>query len=342
MSVLQNIVEKFKPRPTDVNGVDFDIEETKLLRIRKNGSELNIVGVDTLPAFDFSAKNFQKTSVTIPLAIRSNYAAICLNVPGTSLKLLTTPGAIDAAFDEKLARNLGLPEDTTDRLSYRVLAQGSGRSESRVLAVGLPEPESTNCVSLFSSGLPAPWRFEASPVATLSAFEAGPVNAGEHETIGFIDFSARACGFSIFHKKSLVLLRRFDLGMEKVFNKITTSLNVDMATASNILADEAFDITDLLQDILQPLFSQLVVSREFIERRDSCSVQAIYLSGAFSSSDTAIQLIEHKLTIPVVPWNPFDIPNLSLPSPLPPELERQPWRFAAALGAALATFEEDE
>ena len=342
MTVFEKIAEKIKPKPIDVNGIDFDIGETKVVRIRKNGSELSLIGLDTLPSFDFSPKQFQASSFSIPLKLRSNYASICLNISGTSLKLLTTPGAIDASFDEKLARNLGLPDDTTDRLGYRILLEGSGRSESRILAVGLPEPESTNCLSLFSSGLPAPWRFGASPVAALTAFEAGPVTADENQTVGFIDFSTRACTFSIFHKKSLMLLRRFDLGMEKVFSKITTSLNVDMTTASSILADEAFDISDLLHDILQPLFSQLVVSREFIERRDNCSVQTIYLSGPFSNSDTAIQLIESKMTIPVMPWNPFEICNLTLPSPLPPEIEKDPWRFAAALGAALSTFEEEE
>ena len=339
MNAFQKIAEKFKPKPTDVNGIDLDTSGTKIVRVRKTGEEFTLLGVDVLPAIDCSQQPAH--TLTIPAKLRASYAALCLNAHGTSLKILTTPGAIDESFDQKLARNLGLAEDTEDRLGYRLLAEGSGRTESRVLAVGIPEHDATNCLSLFPSGLPAPWSLEASPVATLTAFEAGPVMTQESPTLGLIDFSSRACCFSIFHKKSLVLLRSFDFGTEKVFSKITTSLNVDHATASNILADEAFDVSDLLHDILQPLFSQLVVSKEFIERRDSCSVQALYISGAFSKSDTAIRLMEKALNISILPWDPFSIPNLSTPTPLSEEYDRNRWQFGAALGAALGALEEE-
>ena len=341
MSVFQKLADKLKPKPTDVNGIDFDMSATKVVRVRKVGEELTLAGVDILAPVDCSLSDFTPPTFSIPSKIRANYAAISLNVHGTALKLLTTPGAVDDAFDQKLARNLGLPDDTLDRLGYRILVEGSGRAESRILAVGIPEPDATNCLSLFATGMPAPWHFEASPVAALTAFEAGPVATGSSNTIGFLEFSSRACCFSIFHKKSLMLIRRFDFGMEKVFNKITTSLNVDHATASNILSDEAFDVSDLLHDILQPLFSQLVVSRDFIERRDNCSLQGLYISGSFSTSDTALELIEKALNITVTPWDPFDIPNLSIPTALPAEYDSNRWQFGAALGAALGTFEEE-
>ena len=340
MSVFQKIAEKIKPRPTDVNGIDFDTSGTKILRMRKTGEDLSLTGIDILPPVDCSQKEMATSSLSIPAKLRASYAAISVSIPGTSLKLLTTPGAIDASFENKLARNLGLPEDTTDRLGYRVLQEGSGRSESRILAVGLPEPAASNCLRLFASGLPAPWRLGASAVETLTAFEAGPIATAEPRTIGLLDFYAKRCCFSIFHNKSLVLLRCFEFGMEDVFRKITTSLNVDMTTAASILSDEAFDISDLLHDILQPLLTQLVVSRDFIERRDNCSLQSISICGLFSDSDTAIEKMEQALNIPVSPWDPFDIPRLTIASPLPPEFDTRRWRFAAALGAAIATFEE--
>ncbi len=300
------------------------------------------MGIDVLPAVDHDQDNAPVSSLTIPAKLRARYASICLNIPGISQKILTTPGAIDHAFDEKLARNLGLPDDTTDRLGYQILKQGTGRSESRVLAIGLPEPAASQYLRLFSSGLPAPWRISAATVETLNAFEAGPVINSGSNTIGILDFCARRCCFSIFHNKSPVLLRCFDFGMDNVFSKITNSLNVDLATAANILSDEAFDISDLLHDILHPLFTQLVVSRDFIERRDNCSVQSVYLCGAFSQSETVMAKIEQTLNVPVIPWDPFDIPGLTLAAPLPAAFENQRWRFAAALGAALAALEGEE
>jgi len=341
MSLLQKFVDKLKSHPTDVNGIDFGASGTKIVRLRKNGETLSLVGIDILPAVDFQQNDPHALSFDVPAKLRARYAAICLNSPAISLKLLSFPGAIDASFEKKLARHLGLAEDTPDRLGYQVIQEASGRAESRVLAVALPEPESSNCLDLFASGLPAPWRLEASPVATLTTFQAGPVQAIDAPTIGLIDFSSLFCTLSVFHKKNLVLLRRFDFGMEKVLGKITTSLNVDHGTASNILADGAFDVSDLLHDIMQPLFSQLVVSRDFVEHRENCSLNTLYITGAFASSGAAIKQIERALNLSVVPWDPFALHSLSMAIPLPQAYENQRWRFAAALGAAIATFEED-
>jgi len=340
MSFLQKITKKFKPHPTDINGIDFGASGTKLVRLRKMGETLSLVGLEILPPIDFRQNDLHPNLLNIPPKLRAHYAAICLNAPGISLKLLTLPGMIDGTFDQKLARNLGLAEDTPDRLGYRIIVEGSGRAESRILALGLPEPEASHCLSLFAAGLPAPWQFEAAPVATLTAFEAGPIQTAGSQAIGLIDFSTRFCTFSIFNKKTLALLRRFDFGMEKVFSKITASLNVDQATASNILADGAFDVSDLLYEIMQPLFSQLVVSRDFIERRENCSVNTLFLSGSFATSDAAMHQIARALNVTVTPWNPFDISSLAVATPVPPEYENQRWRFAAALGAAIAAFEE--
>lgn len=341
MSIIQTFTERFKPRPTDVNGIDIDPDGTYVIRVRKTGDSMSLTGIETFDAIDISQGHISPSTLNIPAKTKANYAAICLSTPGTTLKLLTQPGNIDAGFEEKLTRNLGLPEDATDRIGYTIVSEGA-RSESRVLAVGLPEPQASNCMSLFSSGLPAPWTLEASPVAALTAFASGPVqNEKDTPTIGLIDFRAQGCTFSIFHKKSVVLLRQFDFGMNKVFQRITSSLNVDLNTANNILADGAFDISDLLSEIMQPLFSQLIVSREFIERRENCSMQGLYLSGEFASSQVATQQLEKALNVSATNWDPFDIPNLSLATDLPPELDAQRWRFASALGAAIAVFEEN-
>ena len=342
MSVFQHIAERFKPKPTDVNGIDFGQKNTKVVRLRKSGDDISLSDIELLPPIDLMQESSLPSSLSIPVKSRANYASLAVDVPGIIVKLLTVPGAIDESFNDKLARNLGLHDDTTDRIGYRILKQGSGRSESRILAVAMPESAAHRCAHLFATGLPAPWRLGSSVVDTLTAFEAGPVAAQTNNTIAILDFSAKRCCFSIFHKASLVLFRTFEFGMENVFNKISTTLNVDRETATNILADEAFDISDLLQETLQPLFTQLVVSRDFIERRDNCSLQSIHLCGAFSQSDTAMAKIEQALNTSVLPWDPFRIPNLSVVTSIDDVMENQKWRFAPALGAALAAFEEEE
>ncbi len=341
MCAWQNFTERFKPRPSDVNGIDFGSSATKVVRIRRSGDEYALLGTEILPALDLAQATAHPNSFTIPLRIRARFAAIALNVPSMSVKLLTLPGALDPHLDDKLARHLGLSEDTTDRLGYHVVAEGSGRSESRVLAAGLPEAEASAYLRLFANGLPAPWSLEVSPIATLTAFQAGPVRTATDPAVGLVDFSTRFCTFSIFYRKSLVLLRRFDFGMDKILRRITSSLNVDDATAANILADNAFDISELIGDIMQPLFSQLILSRDFVERRENCSITNLFLTGSLANAHAAISQIERVMNLSASVWDPFLATKLTVPSPIPPDWDQQHWRFAAAIGAALAVLEEN-
>ena len=342
MGVWQNISERFSPRPSDVNGVDFGSTATKVVRIRRSGDEYALVGTEILPALDLAQATAHPNAFSIPLRIRARFAAVSLNVPSMSVKLLTLPGGLDPHLDQKLARHLGLPDDTTDRLGYHIVAEGAGRSESRVLAAALPENEANAYMRLFANGLPAPWSLEVSPIATLTAFTAGPVSTATDPAVGLVDFSSRFCTFSIFYRKSLVLLRRFDFGMDKILRRITSSLNVDDTTAANILADNAFDISELIGDIMQPLFSQLILSRDFVERRENCSISNLFLTGSLANAHAAISQIERALNLSVSIWDPFRTPKLAVPSPIPPEWDQQHWRFAAAIGAALAVLQENE
>ncbi|MFU8780894.1 MAG: hypothetical protein ACNA71_07705, partial [Kiritimatiellia bacterium] len=146
MSILQKITDKMKPHPKDVNGIDFDATETRIVRIRKNGDVLTLTDLDILSPVDFQQEDMRAHSFTIPAKSRANYAAICFDSPRITMKLLSIPGAPDQNFDQKLAKNLGLPEDASDRVGYRIISEGSNRAESRMLAIGLPEPEASHCI----------------------------------------------------------------------------------------------------------------------------------------------------------------------------------------------------
>ncbi len=335
MAFWQTVSERLQPRPADVNGIDFGSTATKVVRIRKAGEDFALLGMETLPPIDLS----NPSSVSIPLRLRARFAAITLNPPDMSVKLLTLPGHLDARFAQQLPRHLGLPDDTTDRVGYRSIQEGGGRAESRVLAAAIPEDAAQACLQGFASGLPAPWSLELAPIAALTAFEMGPVRASSQTAIGLLDFSHRFCTFSIFYRKSLVLLRRFDFGTHKILARITDSLNVDDKTALKILADNAFDISELISDIMQPLFSQLILSKDFIQRRENCTIRELFLIGSLASAPAAVEQIERALSASVALWNPLKIPGLTMPTPL--SEEQAAWRFSAAIGTALAVLQEN-
>lgn len=340
---LQSLTERFKRKPNDVVGIDFGRTGSKLVRLRRTNDDISIVGLEMLPAVDISGASGSVPAFSIPSKLKARYVAVAVGGANVTARLLTFPGTVDSSFGDKLAKNMGLPEEADDRMSYRIVTEGQGRQESRVLAAALPESQAETCMKLFGTGLPAPISLEVASLSTLTAFEAGPVTHSKEPAIGLIDFSTRFSTLSIFYKKKLVLLRRFDFGVEKLFERITASLNVDAETALNILSDNAFDISEMITDIISPFSSQLIVSRDYVERRENCSLKQLHLIGGIAASNAAVKEMERSMNLAVETWNPFTIPSISTDPTLAKNddlYQGQEWRFAAALGAALGALQE--
>jgi len=333
---LKDLKEKLKRGPTDITGMDFGKTSVKIARLRKNGDAITLLGTALLPGFPSEAGS---AAPVIPPALQARYVSIAISSGDATTKLLTFPGPVDTAFESNLAKNLGLSAETSDRMAYRIITEGVGRGESRVLAVSIPEPDVAPVMHLFSSGLPAPCSLELSSAAALTTFEAVPELHSAAAATGLLDFGTTSSTISIFYRKNLFFVRRFDFGVSKLLDRMTTTLNINLETAINILADNAFDISELIANIMGPFCSQLIVSRDFAERRENCSLKKLHVIGGIASAPSAIHEIERALNINVQIFDPFGAFSLQPPTPdaLPAEGR---WRFTAAIGAALGTLQE--
>jgi Tfp pilus assembly PilM family ATPase len=333
---LKELRAKMKRGPSDVIGIDVGQAAVKIVRLRKNGEVISVVGCDVSQGVTPGSVN---PAITIPPKLQARFVSIAMSSSEATTKLLTFPGPIDAAFESNLTRNLGRNPDADDRMAYRIITEGSGRIESRVLAASIPEADIAPIMRQFASGLPAPSSVEVSSLAALTAFEAGPVLNSGVPTSGLLDFGTSSSTLSIFHRKTLVLIRRFDFGLRKLLDRVMTTLHIDEKTAINVLSDTAFDISELIADIMGPFTSQLIVSRDFAERRENCSLKSLHIIGGIASSQAAIHELERTLNIGIQIVDPFNIPSLHPESPESlPITDR--WRFTAAVGAALGTLEE--
>jgi Tfp pilus assembly PilM family ATPase len=173
----------------------------------------------------------------------------------------------------------------------------------------------------------------------MTAFMNGPVAEREKGTLGLIEFGETSSLFAFFHRGSPVLIRKLDRGTNALLDKVEATLGVDRATANGIISDGSFDISAATEDVMQPLVRQLVVSRDFVERRENCKVDAIYLAGGLAASHDIQNEISGAMGVDVKTWNPFAGLTVAADA-LPEELEGQEWRFAASAGACMATFEE--
>jgi Tfp pilus assembly PilM family ATPase len=303
-----------------------------------------VLAADVLPPIEEEEEGEQGTSggaarLTLPARLRAKHASIAVPGDKAVIKLLSSPGHFDERAEEKIVGNLGLEDPAGYRISYKLTSEGHGRSESRVLAVALPEDRAVAAVSLLPSGLPAPYSLEVSGLASMTAFLHGPGATHSDEAVGAIDLGTDASTLALLNGGTLVLLRRFDFGLNMILAKVRQTLGVDRETALGILSDGSVDVSQSASEVMGPLIKQLIVSRDFLERRENCRVSRIYACGSMVLPNASLDEMRAALGVEIETWNPFD--GLSMASEaLPENLAGQEWKFSAAVGACLGTFEE--
>lgn len=345
--VLERFKELKKATPKDVVCLDVTPSGINAVRMRKADDHISLVAAEVIPRAvptELAAGDATEKPAVEPLDIPQRLRAKhgCLTTPGeTSLiKLLSFPGAFDDAAAAKVVENLGVDKPENFRISYKVLTPAAQARESKVLAVALPIQEADAVAGLLATGTPVPLSLEVSGLATMTAF----VHHLSEEirttgAVGVIDFGQDVTSFALFNKSNLILLRRFNFGSNAVLTKVRDTLGVDLETAQGIIADGAFDISQSVTEVMDPIVKQLIVSRDFVERRENCHIANLYISGSLVVSRDAIEEMKNAMGLEVVPWSPFQ--GLTIEEGAVPEaLAGQEWRFSAAVGAGLATFEE--
>lgn len=337
------IFQGFAKTKTDVAGFDIGNSSVNAVRMHRSGDTISLLAATILDIENESTSENKDgddvISLEIPPELKAQYACLTVSGARATIKLLSFPGAPDEKMEEKIVGSMGIRNPDDFRISYQVTATGDAHNESRILTVAVPETEAQRATSLFETGLPAPFTLEISGLASMTAFLHGPGTKHESDVIGVIEFGYTSSTFALFNKNSLALLRRFNFGTQKLVQDIQNTLGVDEKTAGSILADGSFDISQTANELLAPIITQLVVSRDFIERRENCHVSNLYVSGGMIGSSEIIANIRKAMGINVEIWSPID--NITVGEDVfPKELKGQEWRFASAIGACLATLEK--
>jgi Tfp pilus assembly PilM family ATPase len=279
------------------------------------------------------------TPLSLPPKLRAKYACIAVTGESAIIKLLSFPGRFDESAEAKVVENMGLESPENYRISFKVINEGHGKAEARVLTVALPETEAASSIMLFPTGAPAPFSLEISGLATMSAFLRSCGEEHKENAVGVIDFGDRTTSFGLFNKNYLALVRRFPVGAHTVLGKVQETLGVDLDTAQGIISDGSFDISQSVSEVMEPLIKQLIVSRDFVERRENCQLSKLYVSGALVVSRDLTDEMRSSVGVEIAPWNPFQGLTVAQGA-LPESFAGQEWKFSAAAGACIATFEE--
>jgi len=347
MSTLKELLDRLRRGPSDVVGLDLGSTAVKAVRMRRAGNETSIVAADILPPVpppeapsDDSAEVALPEPFALPTKLKAPYASLAVSGENAVVKLLSMPGHFDARAEGKVIESMGLKNPEDFRIGYKLVSEGHGKTESKVLAVALPEIAATHAVALLPAGRPAPFSVELSGLAAMAAFLHGTGQQHTEDAVGVVDFGAKTSSFSICNQGVLALYRKFDFGGDVVLQKIQETLGVDQETAQGILTDGSFDVSQSVNDVMAPRIKQLILSRDFVERRESCHVSRLYVSGGLTSSEDILKDIGSAMEIEAAPWAPLDGLTVARDG-LSEELAGQEWRLAGAVGACLATLEQE-
>ena len=331
----------FKRKITDIIGIDVSTSGVKAVRLKRGADPSDppiLLAVALLPPLGVPPVGSAVPALVLPKNFASRHVSIALTSKSATIKLLSFMGKTDAAMEAQLGDMMGIEKGADFRISYRVLAEGHGRAESKVLAVAIPEAEAQLACQLFPVGLPAPHSIEISGLAGFSAFLQGPAQQYKDETIGVIDFGAEASYFAIFNKNIAVLVRKFEFGSNAILDRIQKSMGVDANTALEIVASGSIDLSQFFTEALEPFIKQLVISRDFLERRENCRLTRIFVSGGATASHDWNGVVHNALGLELILWNPFESVTVA-PGAIPDELKGRESRFVAALGAAWGTLD---
>jgi Tfp pilus assembly PilM family ATPase len=336
MKRLAEYLRRFKRGYTDVLGLDVAGSGIKAVRLRRVNEKLSVVAAEILPVTPLPETLMESTgAMVLPKPLRARYVAMATSEPGSIVKLLTIPAHSDKTTDVHVHELMGMSEAAEYRLSYEQVA--SSRTEVKVLAVGMPLQGVQSLCDRFPVGTPAPCSIEVSGLAAMTAHAWGPGRQHLDDCLAVVDFGSRMTLVSFFNKGTMVMIRKFDVGATSILKKLQDSLGVDGDVAMGILSDGSFDISQIVHQTMESFLQQLIISWDFVERRENTRIARLYACGGGASISCWAHEIQGVTGQEPVLWSPFD--GLVASEELLGRWKGQESRFAAAVGVALGVME---
>lgn len=325
---------------TEVVGLDFSQTGIKAVRMKKTRDGLQVAGVAQLPAMALGpGSEMEVSKLHLPKSVRSRNAAVAYTGINSVVRLLNVPGFSrqSGTADEMVRSQVGLEEGF--RLGYTVASQpGRGKQDVSLIAVGVPDEESSWLLQVVRNSGPAPVSIEVSALSTLTAFARGPGAAAADGAVGLIEAGEEVTLMTVMKQGVPVLLRKFEFGHSQILERVARQFTVDRDTAINILKDHSFDVSQPVNESMGAMLRQLAISKEFVERKAGASVENWYLSGGLALAGYWRSEIENVVGAVKI-WNPLG--NLFMAQDVwPAELAGQEPRFSAAIGLAIGALED--
>ena len=324
----------------DVVGLDVGGPSTKVVRLRRMGDGPTVVAADVLPRLAAPAPGAPETQpdpLPLPKALQGVHAAMAVTTPHTSVRLLVVPGGQEKADQLNFNELLTIPEGLDYRVGYDVLS-AENRSEWTLLAAALPQSQARWAAMLLPHGLPALCSLQVGGVATLNAVSAELAAHHGDACALSVEVGTERTNVSAFHKGRLALFRQCAIGSQTLLHSVQQRFGVEDELAPGILEDGVIDASQTVAEAIEPFLRQLVLAREFVERKRMCRIEKILLCGTLLGARHWCARIEAITGIVPVVWDPLAVVPVASGA-CTDRVKGLESRFAAAMGAALAVLE---
>jgi Tfp pilus assembly PilM family ATPase len=329
--------------PDDVVGIDFGASGIKIVRLKRIEKNIKLLGAAILPPVSLPEVGGASLAATAPVvldkALRGKYAAITTSSKDAILKLVAVPGGEAKVNELSFQEVLGVSDVSAYRIGFE-LVNKVGRGEAQALVAAIPEVQAKWLCRQFPVGIPAPTSVEVSGLAAMNSFMQGPGRDDGEDGVIVVDFGAEISTLAAFHKGAMVLMRQFGIGTRTILKRIQESFGVDEATATEILENGTIDASQAFRLSLEQFARQLVIARDFVERRQNCKVARLYASGGGVSLNEWQAVIRASVGLTPELWDPLSVVD-AMPGAVSESVAAMKSRFAAAMGAAMSVLSGD-
>ena len=341
MISLQNILSRVRRGGrSDVVGLDVGEMTTKIVRLKRVGGAITVVAADLLPRLAppaLDVADVRPEPLTVARELQGRHAAIAVSTPHASIRLLTIPGSHENVEQLNFSELLGVPEGVEYRIGYEVLTADS-RAEQTVLAAGMPLAHARWAAALLPRGLPAPCSLQVGGVAALNSMGAGVGDLRGETTVLSVHLGTEVTHVAAFHRGRLALFRQCLIGNQTIVKIVRERLGIEEELVPGILDDSVIDVSQAIGVAIEPFLRQLMLAREFVERKRTCHIERILLCGSLLGTKHWMAHIEATTGIRPEVWNPFaGLPVAA--GALTDRVKGVESRFTGAVGAALAALE---
>lgn len=254
--------------------------------------------------------------------------------------------ALAVTAPDALVRQSDSVADATadfDASTLRTKASSSGKKGALPFVAFMPEELAKRVARLLPEGRkPTAVSIQVSPLARVDAFAASPALAAAGGTAVLIQIAANSTTIALFAKGAVSLYRELSVGEADSLHAVAGPMNVDNATAKELLEGGLVDPAPFLGPLVMPIFRQAELSTDYLLRRNGLVVEHFFVAGPAALAPHWAAIFRDQTGREATVCNPIaDFPQEEGAS-LPADFDKVSGLFAAALGAAAAAMQEEE